>query len=70
MFVIASEQSQINECISGDEYGLIATRVILGLVQGPIFPCLSAFIVPWYPIEERGTLCSMGYIGISVRNIT
>lgn len=59
-------KSSSNDKISGEEYGLIATRVILGLVQGPIFPCLSAFVVPWYPIEQRGTLCSMGYIGISV----
>lgn len=50
----------------GDYYGLIATRVILGLVQGPTFPCLSAFVVPWYPVEQRGRLCSIGYIGISV----
>lgn len=50
----------------GDYYGLIATRVILGFVQGPTFPCLSAFVVPWYPVEQRGRLCSIGYIGISV----
>ncbi|XP_031629149.1 sialin-like [Contarinia nasturtii] len=49
----------------GEAYGLIATRVLLGFVQGPIFPCLAAFVVPWYPVEERGRLCSFGYIGIS-----
>lgn len=52
--------------ILGDVYGLIATRVILGLVQGPVFPCLSSFVVPWYPVDQRGKLCSIGYIGISV----
>lgn len=52
--------------ISGEVNGLIATRVILGLVQGPVFPCFSAFIVPWYPVDQRGKLCSIGYIGISV----
>ncbi|XP_055326920.1 sialin-like [Sitodiplosis mosellana] len=49
----------------GDSNGLIATRVILGFVQGPTFPCLAAFVVPWYPIEQRGRLLSIGYIGIS-----
>lgn len=34
-------------------------------MQGPTFPSLSAFIVPWYPVEQRGRLCSIGYIGIS-----
>lgn len=51
---------------AGDVHGLIATRVILGFVQGPTFPCLAAFVVPWYPPEQRGRLCSIGYIGISV----
>lgn len=51
---------------SGDFYGLIANRVALGLVQGPVFPCLAAFIVPWYPVDQRGKLCSIGYVGISV----
>lgn len=51
----------------GDVYGLIATRVVLGLVQGPVFPSFAAFVVPWYPAEERGRLCSIGYIGISVK---
>lgn len=52
---------------TGDVYGLIATRVILGFVQGPAFPSFAAFIVPWYPVEQRGSLCSIGYIGVSVR---
>lgn len=55
--------------IPGDFYGLIATRVVLGLVQGPVFPCLASFIVPWYPVDQRGKLCSIGYIGISVWNV-
>lgn len=28
---------------------------------------MAAFVVSWYPIEERGRLCSIGYIGISVK---
>lgn len=53
----------------GNFYGLITMRVILGLVQAPVFPALGAFVVPWYPAEERGRLCSIGYIGISVKAI-
>lgn len=76
----------------GDFYGAIVARIILGFLQGPVFPCLSAFVAPWfainlaallefdvifriicvsvvhfrYPVKQRATLCSLGYIGLSV----
>lgn len=53
-------------CFSGEAGGLIATRVLLGLATAPVFACLTAFVVPWYPISERGKLCSIGYVGLSV----
>lgn len=31
----------------GDFYGLIAARIMLGILQGPVFPSLSAFVAPW-----------------------
>lgn len=69
MFVSKMKQKYYQiDCFTGDVGGLIATRVILGLVQGPMFPCLTAFVVPWYPISERGKLCSIGYVGLSVNN--
>ena len=32
--------------------GLIATRVILGLFQGCLFPALALFVANWYKREE------------------
>lgn len=32
--------------------GLVATRLILGLFQGCLFPCLALFVANWYKREE------------------
>lgn len=32
--------------------GLVATRLILGLFEGCLFPCLALFIANWYKREE------------------
>lgn len=47
-------------------YGLIVVRVLMGLCLGPLYPCISAFLVAWVPIGERGRLCSIIYMGSSV----
>lgn len=44
---------------------MIIARAILGLVQGPLFPCIGAFAAHWYPADQRARLCSIHYIGIS-----
>ena len=35
--------------------GLVATRIILGLFQGCMFPALALFISNWYKREELAT---------------
>jgi MFS family permease len=32
--------------------GLVATRLILGLFQGCLFPCIALFVANWYKREE------------------
>ena len=34
--------------------GLVGTRLILGLFEGCLFPCLALFIANWYKREELG----------------
>lgn len=51
----------------GSAYGLLATRILLGASQGPVYSCLSAIAVAWYPADQRGGLCSIGFIGVAVR---
>lgn len=33
------------------------TRVIAGIFQGTVLPCLHALLSKWAPIEERGRIC-------------
>ncbi|XP_055326919.1 putative inorganic phosphate cotransporter [Sitodiplosis mosellana] len=49
----------------GEANGLIATRVLVGFLQGPLHPSLSSFGISWFPIEQRGRFNSMVFIGIS-----
>lgn len=68
-FQIAINLSKyINVTVSeGTAYGLLATRILLGISQAPIYSCLSAIAAAWYPADQRGGLCSIGFIGIAVR---
>lgn len=36
---------------------VIACRIICGLVQGAVLPCLHTLLSRWSPPEERGRLC-------------
>lgn len=36
---------------------VVATRVICGLAQGTVLPCLHTLLSKWAPPEERGRLC-------------
>jgi len=36
---------------------VIACRVMCGLVQGAVLPCLHTLLSRWSPPEERGRLC-------------
>lgn len=33
------------------------TRVIAGLFQGTVLPCLHTLLSKWVPMEERGRIC-------------
>lgn len=36
------------------------TRVIAGIFQGTVLPCLHALLSKWAPMEERGRICEYG----------
>ncbi|XP_064549125.1 sialin-like isoform X2 [Drosophila montana] len=57
----------------GDVWGLIAIRILMGVAQGPLFPSLTTLLSYWVPAEERcslGTFCYSGVtVGIFISNI-
>lgn len=50
----------------GGAYALMATRFLMGLFQGPLFPSISALLGAWVPTKERGRLCSLAFSGMTV----
>lgn len=53
-------------CITGDSGGLIAAILVVGFMQGPLIPAVSAFAAPWFMTEERGRIVSIVFMGINV----
>lgn len=50
----------------GDSSGLIAMRVLYGILQGPLTSSVGTFSVAWFPVEERGRFNSIIFVGINV----
>lgn len=50
----------------GEVYGLMATRILIGLFQGPLLPGISVFGVVWFPIQERGRTVALVLSGLPV----
>lgn len=48
----------------------IMLRVLIGFLQGPIYPCLSTFIQCWVPPRQRGFLGGVAYGGSNLGAIT
>lgn len=38
---------------------VVASRILTGIAQSTVFPCISIFISRWVPFEERATLGSI-----------
>ncbi|KAF5274206.1 hypothetical protein FQA39_LY07310 [Lamprigera yunnana] len=51
----------IPNLLSRDHFYLIATRFILGLTQGPVYPSVFAILANWVPKRERATLATLVY---------
>lgn len=49
--------------------GLVMLRVIMGLVQGPLFPALSNILSLWLPKTELSTVGSFAYAGTTVGSL-
>ncbi|XP_017753622.1 PREDICTED: putative inorganic phosphate cotransporter [Eufriesea mexicana] len=45
------------------------TRVIAGLFQGTVLPCIHTLLSKWVPIEERGTMSTFVYAGGWIGNV-
>lgn len=52
--------------MTADAGGLIATQVLLGILQGPLIPAISSFSAAWFPVEERSRTISVIFMGINV----
>ncbi|KYQ60191.1 Putative inorganic phosphate cotransporter [Trachymyrmex zeteki] len=48
---------------------VIACRIICGLVQGAVLPCLHTLLSRWSPPEERGRLSTFVYSGGWIGNV-
>lgn len=48
----------------------VLLRVLIGFLQGPIYPCLSTFIQCWVPPSQRGFLGGIAYGGSNLGAIT
>lgn len=54
---------------TGGAIGLLVTRVLIGLLQGPVLPSVATLSITWFPVEERGRANSIAMMGINVRKI-
>lgn len=55
---------------TGDATGLIISRVLFGFLQGPLVPSIAYFAVAWFPIEERGRVSAVCFIGVNVSQMS
>lgn len=51
---------------TGEIYGLVIARAMTGVFQAPLTPCLAAFNIAWFPIEQRGRFSAVITTGIGV----
>lgn len=51
----------------GGAMGLIVVRIVIGTVQGGMWPAVSTIISAWIPNNEKTTVCSLAFAGIAVR---
>lgn len=52
--------------IIGGAGGLLMTRISIGLLQGPLLPCIGFLSIAWFPVEERGRANSIAMMGVNV----
>ena len=48
---------------------LLCIRALQGLAQGVVFPCLSAAVARWVPVEERARFISFSIQGCSLGQV-
>jgi len=53
----------------GNWQAMIVTRIISGLAQGTVLPCLHTLLSKWVPPEERGRLCEWLHFYSNVREL-
>lgn len=53
----------------GGAYGLMGLRVVAGIMQGTMWASVPTLLAAWVPRNERGTLASFAYSGLSVSNV-
>lgn len=53
----------------GGVVGLIIFRIGMGAAQGPVFPALTTLLSAWLPKNERATLGTMCYSGVTAGTV-
>ncbi|XP_055836483.1 putative inorganic phosphate cotransporter [Episyrphus balteatus] len=49
---------------------IIALRILAGLTQGAVYPCMHTLLAKWAPCTERGVLSSVVYSGAQLGSAT
>lgn len=50
----------------GGATALIALRVVMGALQGGLFPGISTLMAAWIPVRQRGILSAVVFAGLPV----
>ncbi|XP_068218359.1 putative inorganic phosphate cotransporter [Palaemon carinicauda] len=67
---LSSLSSLLSPVCANTSVGLfIATRVVSGLAQGPIFPCIHNLLATWNPPQDRARFASALLPGVSIGTI-
>lgn len=50
-------------------WGMFALRVLMGFIQGPLYPAVSNLLSTWVPREELSTIGSIAYLGSTMGTV-
>lgn len=55
--------------MAGGSYALIASRIVIGLGEGIVFPGCAAMLACWAPIPERSKMVTLTFSGAQIGSI-
>ena len=55
--------------VAGGAWALIATRIVIGLGEGLIYPGCAAMLSSWTPVHERSKMLTLTFSGAQIGSI-